>query len=196
MKTYKASTERNTKETKIAITVDFSDGAARNVDTGIPFFDHLLQAMAFHGGFGLEIKATGDLQVDPHHCVEDVGIVLGDALREMLASAGAVERYGHSVIPMDDSLSEVTIDVCERPYLMYSADYPQPRCGDFDVSLIREFLLGLANRARINLHASCRYGENSHHMAEALFKALGRAIKTAYNPKVGGKEAMSTKGSV
>jgi len=193
MNEYGATVERSTKETSIRLTLGLDGPGEVKIETGLPFFDHILRSMAFHGRFALELEASGDVEVDPHHLVEDVGIVLGDAFRACLQKIGAVERYGHSVIPMDDALSEVAVDVCERPYLAFSAEFPQNRCGEFDLSLLREFLLGLANRARINLHADCRAGLNSHHMAESLFKALGRALKNAYTPSAGG---MSTKGSL
>jgi imidazoleglycerol-phosphate dehydratase len=193
MNQYGATIERTTRETGIRVELGLEGPGEVKIETGLPFFDHMLRSMAFHGRFGLVIKAAGDVEVDPHHLVEDVGIVLGDALHACLEKAGSVERYGHSVIPMDDALSEVCIDVCDRPYLAYTAIFPQNRCGDFDIHLLREFLLGLANRARINLHVICRAGENSHHMAEALFKALGRALKSAYTPAASG---MSTKGGL
>ncbi len=128
--------------------------------------------------------------MDPHHLVEDTGLVLGDTLRKF--SGDGLQRYGHAIIPMDDALSEVVVDVCGRPYLEYRATYPQERSGDFDMWLIREFLLALSNRGMINIHALCRYGDNSHHMAEALFKALGIALKQAFAPAEIG--VRSTKG--
>ncbi|MBT3273917.1 MAG: imidazoleglycerol-phosphate dehydratase HisB, partial [Spirochaetales bacterium] len=130
--------------------------------------------------------------VDPHHLVEDTGLVLGEALSKTTKALGTIHRYGHAVVPMDDALSEVTVDACGRPYLEYRAVYPQNRSGDFDMWLIREFLLALANRGGLNLHASCRYGENSHHMAEALFKALGIALRESFAVSDG--PVRSTKG--
>jgi imidazoleglycerol-phosphate dehydratase len=192
----RATVERQTKETKISLTIDLTKAETPKVSTGVPFFDHLLHAMAFHGGFFLEIRASGDLEVDPHHLVEDTGLVLGEALRKAQDTLGGVARYGHSVIPMDEALSEVTIDACGRPAWVYTADFPQTHAGTFDLSLVREFLIALANRAQINLHAHCRYGANGHHMVEALFKALGRALAQAYTPKAGGTAAMSTKGVI
>lgn len=185
---------RDTKETKVSVELDM-DGRGAEVSTGLPFFDHLLNSMAFHGRFGLRIEGEGDIEADAHHLVEDTGLVLGKALAASVEQFGPVVRFGHAVVPMDDALSEATIDAGGRPYLVYSADYPQEYCGAFSTSLIREFLLGLVNAARINLHAECRYGENSHHMAEALFKALGKAISSAYSLYEGQNDA-STKGVV
>ncbi|QEN09886.1 imidazoleglycerol-phosphate dehydratase [Oceanispirochaeta crateris] len=171
-------------------------GPSVSLNTGLPFFDHMLNAMAFHGGFTLNIEAVGDLLVDPHHLIEDTGLVLGDALMQTFEETGALVRYGHSVIPMDDALSEVTIDVCRRPYLVLEADWPQISAGNFDYFLIKEFLQALANRGGLNVHASCRYGTNSHHMAEALFKALGRSLFAAFCPAADKSKGMSTKGLI
>jgi imidazoleglycerol-phosphate dehydratase len=192
----RATVERTTKETKIQLTLDLDRREPPRIATGVPFFDHMLTAMAFHGGFYLEVTAQGDLEVDPHHLVEDLGIVFGDALKKAQDARGGVARYGSSVIPMDDALSEVAIDACGRAYWVYQAAFPQTHAGTFDLSLVREFVIGLANRAQINLHALCRYGSNGHHMVEALFKALGKALAQAYAPRDGGSAAMSTKGLV
>lgn len=187
---------RETKETTIHLELDMHSGPAVNINTGLPFFDHMLHAMAFHGGFTLNIEARGDIEVDPHHLIEDTGLVLGDALMKAFEETGAIHRYGNAIIPMDDALSEVVIDVCRRPYLVLNADWPQMSAGNFDFFLIKEFLLALANRGGLNIHANCRYGENSHHMAEGLYKALGRALFMAYKPKEGNISSMSTKGTI
>ncbi len=184
--------KRTTKETSIELGLDF-DVPNQSIDTGLPFFDHILTSMAYHGHFGLVLKADGDIDVDAHHLVEDVGIALGSALHQTVEQYGHVCRYGSSIIPMDEALSEVIIDVSGRPYLIYTADYPQEYCGQFSIALLKEFLYALALNAKINLHAHCRYGENSHHMAEALFKALGRACMAAYK-KSERDEPASTKG--
>ena len=139
------------------------------------------------------VEASGDTEVDPHHLVEDVGLVMGDILHRLVSEHGGVKRFGHSVIPMDEALSEVTIDVCGRPTLSFGANFPQKWVGDFDCSLVKEFLAALSSRARLSLHADIRRGENSHHMAEALFKALGKSLKQAYEPEA---EILSTKGTV
>jgi imidazoleglycerol-phosphate dehydratase len=191
--------ERNTKETQIRLSLDLDSAPAPEVSTGVPFLDHMLTAMAFHGGFGLTVNATGDLPVDPHHLVEDTGIVLGSALEEAFRSGGPVKRFAHAVIPMDEALSEATIDVCGRPTLVYTADLPQQFAGDFGLWLFREFFSGLSMGARIALHLNCRYGENAHHMIEALFKALGKAIGEAYSLRDSGgpdDASMSTKGAI
>ena len=185
---------RRTKETEVTVILSFLDNPTISVATDLPFFNHLLTAMAFHGHFSLNVKAAGDVHVDPHHLVEDTALVLGDALKSITKNSGPLTRFGHSVIPMDDSLAEVVIDVCERPFLVYNADFPQTNAGDFDIFLLREFLFALVNRAGITLHANIRYGQNSHHMAEALFKALGKAIFTAYTPVESRGEIRSTKG--
>ena len=188
--------ERKTKETQIRLTLDLDLKDAPQIATGVPFFDHMLNALAFHGGFFLDVKAQGDLEVDPHHLVEDTGLVLGDAFKKAQEARGGVVRYGHSVIPMDEALSEVVVDACGRPYWVFTADFPQTHAGNFDLSLVREFLIAFTNRAQVNLHAHCRYGVNGHHMVEALFKALGKALAQAYSPKDGGTAAMSTKGVI
>ncbi len=177
--------KRETKETKIELTMDLGKALSPVLNSGIPFFDHMLNAMAFHGGFYLEVKATGDLEVDDHHLVEDLGLVLGDAFRQAREKNPSIHRYGHSIIPMDEALSEVVIDACNRPYWVIQAEFPQTHAGKFDLALVREFLIALTNRGGINLHAHCRYGTNSHHMVESLFKALGRALSMAHAPKAG-----------
>lgn len=185
---------RKTKETDIRLELNLGSSVIPQISTGLPFFDHILYSMAFHGGFFLRIEATGDIDVDPHHLVEDTGLVFGEALKQAAEKSTAINRFGHFIIPMDASLSEATIDVCGRPNLVYRADYPQTHAGDFDISLIREFLKALTDRAGMTLHAECRYGENSHHMVEALFKAIGKSIGQAYTPHEGG--ILSTKGSL
>jgi imidazoleglycerol-phosphate dehydratase len=192
----KTISNRKTKETDILIEIDPDGRGNISIKTGVPFMDHLLHAMAFHGGFDLTIKAKGDIDVDPHHLIEDTGIVLGEALRNIVAEHGSIERFSNAIIPMDDALSEVVIDVCGRPSLIYKASFPQSRVGDFDTALLKEFLTGLVSRAGMSLHAHIRYGENSHHMAEALFKALGKAIKDAYTSTSENREEMSTKGTI
>jgi len=189
----KVKIERKTRETDITLTLDPDTATEPSVRTGVPFFDHMLTAMSFHGRFALSIEGTGDIAVDPHHLVEDVGLVLGQAFSTVFEKARSVARFGHAVVPMDEALSEVTIDVCGRPTLSLHASFPQPSAGTFDFSLLREFFTGLSSEARISLHIEIRRGENSHHMAECAFKALGRALKQAYSPD--GQE-MSSKGRI
>lgn len=193
MKSRAATVNRETAETQIGLTVDFTAREPVELSLGVPFFEHMLHALAFHGGFALSVRGRGDLAVDAHHLVEDTGIVLGEALAKIVAEQGNIARFGHSVIPMDDALSEATIDACGRPYLHYRARFPQSHAGTFDMALVREFFGGLTQAARINLHAECRYGLNSHHMAEALFKATGKALAQAYAP-IEGAAPLSTKG--
>ncbi len=187
---------RNTKETQIELRLGLPDGSSgtpefMEIETGIPFFDHMLHALFFHGGFSVTLHARGDLAVDDHHTVEDVGIVLGDALAGVTDTFGPVRRYGHETIPMDDSLGEVVVDAAGRSYLVYRVSYPQDRAGQFDLSLVREFFQGLSAHGKLNIHVIGHYGENGHHLAEAIFKAAGRALGSAFLP---GKETLSTKG--
>lgn len=194
MSSRKVEIERKTKETDISLSLDI-DGGSISISTGLPFFDHLLTAMTFHGDIGIDLKAKGDLEVDPHHLVEDTGLVLGAALKKTVDTYGAVKRFGNTVIPMDEALSEITLDVCGRPYLVYNADYPQEYSGQFQMALVKEFFIALSNAAGMALHADCRYGDNSHHMVESLFKALGKTIKVSYRLTSSDK-IMSTKGKL
>lgn len=187
----RAEIERTTKETRISVILDMDEAGEPEINTSLPFFDHMLTAMAFHGGFSLRVRAGGDIDVDPHHVVEDTGIVIGSCLDRILRDGGPVVRFGHAVIPMDEALAEATIDVCGRPTLVYHADFPQQYAGSFGLWLFREFFSGLSMSARIALHLECRRGENAHHMIEALFKALGKGLGQAYEKRDSG---MSTKG--
>ncbi len=189
----KAEFSRKTAETEVQVQLDLGQAGPPAVDTGVPFFDHLLKAMAFHGRFGLSLRARGDLEVDEHHLVEDTGLAIGEALSRLVGGEELVRRFGHAVVPMDESLCEVSLDVCGRSTRVFSGEFPQARIGSFEVALVREFLSGLAGRARLALHAALRYGANSHHLAEALFKALGLALGQAYAPAEG---PMSTKGTI
>lgn len=186
---------RKTKETDISAVLDFSGPLEIDISTQLSFFDHLLHGMCFHGGFGLDLKASGDIQIDPHHLVEDVGLVLGEAFTELVARFGAVKRFGHAVIPMDEALSEVVIDAGGRPFCVFNAEFPQGSIGPFDLCLVREFIQALASAGRMNIHASCRNGWNSHHMAEALFKALGIALFQSFR-QTGSGHTLSTKGDI
>ena len=165
---------------------------AVDVTTSVPFLDHMLHAMAFHGGFALEVRATGDTDVDDHHLVEDTGIVIGQCLLRV-ADQQPVRRFGSASVPMDDALADVVIDAGGRPYCHFEATFDQQRVGAFDVALVREFFVALAVNARINLHAVVRHGVNAHHIIEALYKALGRALAEAYQPA---GTVRSTKGAV
>ncbi len=194
--TYLVTLSRKTRETTVDVGLSLPEGVTQDavsVETGVPFFDHMLHALAFHGGFPMSVRASGDTDVDAHHTVEDVGIVLGRALHEAGAKREALARFGHCVLPMDDALSEATVDFGGRAVCVYRATYPQPTVGTFDTALVREFFIALASNAAATMHLECRYGENSHHMVEALFKATGRALSQAFAPAGG---IVSTKGAL
>ena len=183
---------RKTKETDITLKLCL-DGGEVKIDTGIGFFDHMLNSFATHGGFGLEISAKGDLEVDGHHTVEDVGIVLGKAFNEALGDKGSIERFGSFYVPMDEALAFASVDVSGRPFLVFDAEFPQAVCGDYDCSLTVEFMRALAYNAQISLHIKSVYGDNSHHITEAVFKAAAHALKAAVAQNNSGKP-LSTKG--
>lgn len=183
---------RKTKETDITLKLCL-DGGEVKIDTGIGFFDHMLNSFATHGGFGLEISAKGDLEVDGHHTVEDVGIVLGKAFNEALSDKGSIERFGSFYVPMDEALAFASVDVSGRPFLVFDAEFPQAVCGDYDCSLTVEFMRALAYNAQITLHIKSVYGDNSHHITEAVFKAAAHALKAAVAQNNSGKP-LSTKG--
>lgn len=193
MTSRKVEVARKTRETEISLTLDPDEPGGGQVRTGLPFFDHLLSSMAFHGRFLVDIAAKGDLDVDPHHLVEDVGLVLGQAFTDVLGKSGQVKRFAHAVIPMDEALARVTIDVCGRPTLVWRVRLPRARAGTFDLALVREFFEGLVSQARISLHVEATRGRSGHHMAEAAFKALGRALHESYQLSA---DAMSTKGRI
>lgn len=185
------SISRKTKETNISATLCL-DGGEVSVSTGIGFFDHMLTAWAFYGGFGLELEAAGDLHVDGHHTVEDVGIVLGQALKAALGDKRGIRRYGTAFVPMDEALCRTVLDFSNRPFLVFDAEMPQPIIGDYDACLTEEFMRALAVNAGLTLHQKALYGKNAHHITEALFKSLGLAMKDAVRIEGGG--VVSTKG--
>jgi imidazoleglycerol-phosphate dehydratase len=175
----KAEVERKTKETEIKISLVIDGQGQTNIATGIPFFDHMLTLLAVHGFFDLSVRAAGDLDVDFHHTVEDVGLVLGDTIREALGQRQGIKRYGQAVTPMDDALATVTIDLSNRPYLVYNvAEYPVSGIA-LSPSLTKEFFRALVSRAGMNLHINVAYGDNDHHVVESIFKAFGRALDQA-----------------
>lgn len=188
-----ASIQRTTKETDVTATLCL-DGGEVNVSTGIGFFDHMLTALAFYAGFGLELSALGDLHVDGHHTVEDVGIVLGQALREALGDKKGIHRYGAAFLPMDEALCRTVLDISNRPYLVFDAPMPQPAVGGYDSCLTVEFMRAFSMNSGITLHQKCEYGGNAHHITEALFKSLGLALKEAV--QVEGNRVVSTKGAL
>ena len=182
---------RETKETSIQARRNLGGGEVR-VDTGIGFLDHMLHAMAFYAGFGLDLTARGDLNVDGHHTVEDTGIVLGQAIREALGDKRGIRRFGSAYVPMDEALAFTSLDFSGRAFLVFDADMPQERIGDYDSCLTEEFMRALAFNGGITLHQRGVYGKNAHHITEALFKSLGLAMKDAV--RVEGQEVTSTKG--
>ena len=185
------SIERKTKETQISVSLCLDGGEVR-VSTGIGFFDHMLTALAFYAGFGLELEARGDLEVDGHHTVEDTGIVLGQALNRALGDRKGLRRFASACIPMDEALCFTVLDFSNRPFLVFDADMPQPMIGTYDPCLTEEFLRALAVNSGLTLHMKCLYGKNAHHITEALFKSLGAAVKEAV--QITGTGVTSTKG--
>ena len=177
--TRRASVERNTKETQISVSIDLDGSGQLEVETGLPFLDHMLDQIARHGLLDLSINAKGDLEIDAHHTVEDVGIVLGQAVGEALGDKKGIMRYGHAYVPLDEALSRVVIDFSGRPGLEYRVSFPRARVGAFDVDLLREFFQGFANAAAATLHIDNLEGRNAHHIAETVFKAFGRALRMA-----------------
>ncbi|MGD8925437.1 MAG: imidazoleglycerol-phosphate dehydratase HisB [Thioalkalispiraceae bacterium] len=193
----KASIKRDTLETKISATIDLDGSGKSEFDTGVPFLEHMLDQVARHGMIDVVIKAEGDLHIDAHHTVEDIGIVLGQAFAKALGDKKGIRRYGHAYVPLDEALSRVVIDFSGRPGLEYHADYPRARVGEFDVDLIHEFFQGFINHALATLHIDCIRGKNAHHIAETIFKAFGRAVRMAIeaDPRMAGITP-STKGSL
>jgi len=170
---------RKTKETEISLKLNIDGTGYHRISTGIPFFDHMLTLFSVHGFFDLSITAKGDLEVDFHHTVEDVGLVLGDAFQQALDDRKGIKRYGHAVTPMDDALTAVTVDLSNRPFLVYHVSTTPGAPPPFDISLAKEFFQALANRCGMNLHINVYYGENQHHIIESVFKAAGRALDLA-----------------
>lgn len=193
----KTTIERNTRETRVRVSIDLDGRGQSKLDLGVPFLEHMLDQIARHGMIDMDISASGDLEIDAHHTVEDVGITLGQALTQALGDKQGIRRYGHAYVPLDEALSRVVIDCSGRPGLEYHADYPRARIGDFDVDLIREFFQGLVNHALLTLHIDNIRGRNAHHISETIFKAFGRALRSAVeaDPRMAG-ETPSTKGSL
>jgi imidazoleglycerol-phosphate dehydratase len=183
-----ASIERKTKETEINVQFVIDGSGEYEIDTGIAFFDHMLESFTRHGAFDLRLTAKGDLEVDTHHTIEDVGITLGQAFREALGTAAGIRRYGSTSLPMADAKIEVALDISNRPFLVYRVDLANDRVGSFDVSLTEDFLYAFSQSAGIDLHVELAYGKNPHHVVEAIFKGLARALRTAVeiDPRVKG----------
>jgi len=174
-----AKITRDTSETQIVLSVNLDGTGDSHFATGLPFFDHMLTQISRHGMIDIHVEATGDLEVDAHHMVEDVGIVLGQALNEAIGDKSGITRYGHAYVPLDEALSRVVIDLSGRPGLHYGVKYTRARVGDFDVDLLREFFQGLVNHSMMTVHLDNLKGDNAHHQAETLFKAFGRALRMA-----------------
>lgn len=192
-----ATIKRDTQETQIELTLNLDGTGSAALSTGLPFFEHMLTQVARHGLIDLHIDAKGDLEVDAHHTVEDVGIVLGQALAQAVGDKAGLVRYGHAYVPLDEALSRAVIDLSGRPGFTCCVEYVRPRVGDFDVDLLQEFFQGFVNHAQVTLHLDNLRGENAHHQAETLFKAFGRALRmaVAFDPRMEG-QIPSTKGSL
>lgn len=192
-----ATVERQTLETRVAVTVDLDGTGRARFDTGVPFLDHMLDQVARHGLLDLEVAADGDLQIDAHHTVEDIGITFGQAVAQALGEKVGVRRYGHAYVPLDEALARVVIDFSGRPGLEYQATFPRARIGEFDVDLLHEFFQGFVNHARATVHVDVIRGRNAHHIAECVFKAFGRALRMSveHDPRMEGITP-STKGSL
>jgi imidazoleglycerol-phosphate dehydratase len=190
-----ARVERKTKETEVSITLNVDGAGASKVATPIPFFSHMLEAWSKHGLMDLGVEATGDVEVDIHHTVEDVGIVLGQALRQALGERKGIVRYGHAVVPMDEALVAASVDISGRPFLVFNVPVARTRVSNFDLDMLQEFFRALAFNAEITLHVTMHYGHNLHHITEAVFKAVGRALAEAsrINPRIA-ELVPSTKG--
>ncbi len=184
----RSAIERNTKETQIQVEIALDGSGVYEIDTGVAFFDHMLESFSRHALFDLKIKAKGDLDVDTHHTIEDVGIVMGQAFREALGSAVGIRRFGQTTLPMAESKVDVTVDVSNRPFLLYRVDLVNDRIGSFDATLTEDFLQALSQNAGLDLHVELRYGRNPHHVVEAIFKGLARALRAAVemDPKQSG----------
>jgi imidazoleglycerol-phosphate dehydratase len=193
----KATVKRKTKETDISVSVDLDGSGRSEIATGVGFLDHMLEQLARHGMIDLTVKAKGDLHIDQHHTTEDVGIVLGQAVRQALGERAGIARYANVDLPMDDALTRCAIDVSGRPYLVWKVKFTRPKIGDFDTELFREFFHALAQNAGITLHVETLYGKNNHHIAETCFKAVARALRAAVAIDVRqGSRVPSTKGSL
>ncbi len=192
-----AQVVRNTKETQITVSVNLDGNGSAKLSTGLPFLEHMLDQIARHGLIDLDIVAKGDLHIDAHHTVEDIGITLGQAFAKAAGDKAGIRRYGHAYVPLDEALSRVVIDLSGRPGLEYRVEYPRARVGEFDIDLVREFFQGFVNHALVTVHIDGISGQNAHHIAETVFKAFGRALRSALesDPRMGGV-VPSTKGTL
>lgn len=192
----KASLRRTTKETDITVSLDLDGSGKNEINTGIGFFDHMLDGFARHGLFNLSVKAGGDLFVDCHHTIEDTGIVIGQAIHQAVGDKVGIKRYGHFILPMDETLALCAVDLSGRPYLKFDAEFSAGRLGELDTEMIREFFYAVSYGGMMNLHLRIMDGENNHHKAEALFKSFGKALDMATQPEPRIKEAWTTKGTL
>jgi imidazoleglycerol-phosphate dehydratase len=192
----KAEVSRNTKETKIGVKLNLDGKGAAQIATGVPFLDHMLEQVARHGAFDLDISAKGDLHIDAHHTVEDIGITLGQAFAKAVGDKKGVRRYGHSYVPLDEALSRAVVDLSGRPGLEYHIEFTRARIGEFDVDLVHEFFQGFVNHAQVTLHLDSLKGTNAHHQAETAFKAFARALRMAVEADPRVKDVPSTKGKL
>jgi imidazoleglycerol-phosphate dehydratase len=196
MKQRKAKTERVTSEVKVKVEINLDGKGDYEIDTGIPFFDHMLSQFAKHGYFDLKISASGDLDVDFHHTVEDVGLTLGEAILGALGDKKSIRRFGEAFVPFDETLAFASVDLSGRPYLVYKVKVPKSKVGEFDLELGEEFFKSFSNTLLCNLHIELKYGENLHHMIEAIFKAVGRALDNATRIDARSGGIPSTKGKL
>ena len=192
----KATVNRTTGETSIELSLELDGSGQASIATPVPFVDHMFTLLARHGFFDLTVKASGDVEIDAHHTVEDLGICLGNAFREALGDKAGIRRYGRGTVPMDESLASVILDFSGRPFLVYNVDMPKAKVGEFDTELVEEFFVAFANHAGANVHVNLAYGSNLHHIIEAIFKAFGRALDEAcsLDPRIQG--VLSTKGKL
>ncbi|MGQ0503372.1 MAG: imidazoleglycerol-phosphate dehydratase HisB [Panacagrimonas sp.] len=197
MQARKSSVSRETRETTIKVEVNLDGTGAAQLATGLPFLDHMLDQVARHGLIDLLVQATGDLHIDAHHTVEDIGITLGQAFDKAVGDKKGITRYGHAYVPLDEALSRVVVDLSGRPGLEWFVEFPRARIADFDVDLFREFFQGFVNHAKVSLHVDALRGRNAHHIAETVFKAFGRGLRMACTPDARMADIMpSTKGSL
>lgn len=191
-----ASVERNTKETQIKLTISLDGTGCSHIETGVGFFDHMLDGFTRHGLFDLNVKVKGDLQVDDHHTIEDTGIVLGTALKEAIGDKKGIKRYGSCILPMDESLVLCAIDLSGRPYFAWDAEFTADRIGDMSTEMVKEFFYAISYSCGMNLHIKVLNGGNNHHVAEAMFKSFAKALDaaTSYDPRI--TDVLSTKGSL
>lgn len=194
MKQRKAKVERKTSEVKVRVDINLDGKGKFQIDTGIPFFNHMLSQFAKHGYFDLKINAIGDIDVDFHHTVEDVGLALGEAVLKALGDKKGITRFGEAVVPFDETLATASVDLSGRPYLVFRVDVPKSKAGEFDLELGEEFFKSLSNTLMCNLHIELKYGDNLHHIIEAIFKAVGRALDKASQIDSRSNEVPSTKG--